>query len=471
MAKLVWFRHDLRTQDNPMLNYACSSGQPVYGCYVITIEQWQRQNHSPLRNQYVFNRLRALRQELANCHIPLVIKSCNNYEDCVNELKQLCKQLAIDEVLIGAEYGLWERQRDEKIQATLASQSIQMTSFTSQLLIAPGEVVTGKGQPYRVFTPFSKAWKAQLSVHNRPPLTAPTLHNQPADIDQGLNDNQLVQLANGESSWPTTQEQVLKHLNTFIKNKVSDYQQYRDFPSEPATSRLSVALAHGVFSTAQALQLLKQIYPKQYLDPKSGPGCWLNELIWREFYIQLLAQFDSISQGIAFKNETRAIQWDHNPEALSAWQQGKTGIPIVDAGMRQLNEIGWMHNRVRMICASFFCKNLWLDWREGEKYFMSKLIDGHLASNNGGWQWSASTGTDAAPYFRVFNPISQSQKFDPKGDYIRRWVSELASLSSSQIHEPNSTVRQKLNYPQPLVDLKQSRKQAIERFAEQTKSD
>ncbi|CAG9294918.1 deoxyribodipyrimidine photo-lyase [Celerinatantimonas diazotrophica] len=471
MAKLVWFRHDLRTLDNPMLNYACRSGQPVYGCYLITAQQWQRQNHSPLRNQYVLNRLSALRQELADCHIPLIIKSCDDYDGCLYELEQLCMQLAIDEVVMGAEYGLWERQRDEKIHAALATQSIPMTRFTSQVLVAPGEVTTAQGQPYRVFTPFSKAWKAQLSLHELSPLAAPKQHPQNTKIDEGLSDAQLTRFAGGESCWPVTQEQVLNHLNLFVKQKVSHYQQWRDFPSEPATSRLSVALAHGVFSTAQALHLLQQSYPEQYLDPKTGPGCWLNELIWREFYIQLLAQFDTISQGLAFKSETRAIQWEQNPAALTAWQQGKTGIPIVDAGMRQLNEIGWMHNRVRMICASFLCKNLWLDWREGEKYFMSKLIDGHLASNNGGWQWSASTGTDAAPYFRVFNPISQSQKFDPQGDYIRHWVNELASLSAAQIHDPDNTVRQKVNYPQPLVDLKQSRKQAIARFAAQTKRD
>lgn len=471
MAKLVWFRHDLRTLDNPMLSYASHSGQPIYGCYLITTKQWQRQNHSPLRNQYVLNRLCALRQELHDCHIPLIVKSCDDYDHSIDELKALCLKLNIDEVLIGAEYGLWERQRDEKIRTELASQSIQLSSFTSQLLIAPGELVTGKGLPYRVFTPFSKAWKAQLALHDHPPLSAPNQAPININIDEGLDNEELARLADGESRWPVAQQQVLNHLSHFIKNKVSDYQQSRDFPNEPATSRLSAALAHGVFSSAQALYLLKQSYPNQYLDPKSGPGCWLNELIWREFYIQLLAQFDAISQGLTFKSETRAIKWDNNPQALSAWQQGRTGIPIVDAGMRQLNEIGWMHNRVRMICASFLSKNLWLDWREGEKYFMSKLIDGHLASNNGGWQWSASTGTDAAPYFRVFNPVSQSQKFDPKGDYIRRWVSELASLSPAQIHEPSDEVRQKLNYPLAIVNLKQSRKQAIERFAAQTKSD
>ncbi|MFM2485993.1 cryptochrome/photolyase family protein [Celerinatantimonas yamalensis] len=470
MATLVWLRHELRTFDNPLFDKAIGYNEPIYACYLITPSQWQCQHHSPRRNQYVYQRLIALRQELRELNIPLVVINADDYAQTSSVLSQLCLSLSIKQVIVGEEYGVWERQRDAKVECQLREHNIHSEWLTTQVFFKPGSIVSAaKQQPYKVFTPFANAWRQRLSREGAHPSAAVALATPIADINQGLNDAQLHQLAEGPSDWPVSEATVLAHLGHFIKNIVSTYQQHRDYPNLPATSRLSPALAHGIFSPAQAVSLLQREYADQCFDPKTGPGCWLNELIWREFYIHLLAQFDSISYGVAFKPTTRAIQWDNHADYLTAWQQGKTGIPIVDAGMRQLNAIGWMHNRVRMICASFLCKNLWLDWRLGERYFMEQLIDGHLAANNGGWQWSASTGTDAAPYFRVFNPVSQSQKFDPEGAYIRRWVEELASLAGKAIHQPSEHDCVRLGYPTPIVDLKSSRKRAIEQFAAQTR--
>nr|WP_228148220.1 deoxyribodipyrimidine photo-lyase [Acinetobacter seifertii] len=265
--------------------------------------------------------------------------------------------------------------------------------------------------------------------------------------------------------WPVGESYALEQLDHFIEDSISHYKVERDFPHITGTSKLSPYLNIGILSIRQCLQALFRSQHGNFHLTNEGQQTWLDELIWREFYQHILFDFPYVSKHIPFKKDTQKIQWNHNPEHLTAWQTGQTGIPIVDAGMRQLLQTGWMHNRVRMITAMFLCKNLLIDWRIGEQWFMQHLIDGDLAANNGGWQWCASTGTDAVPYFRIFNPISQSQKFDPNGDYIRTWVKELAHLDNKSIHDPYSANKSlRLNYPKPIVDLKETRLKAIETF-------
>lgn len=462
MAVLVWFHHELRTHDNPLMQQAATHTGPIYAVYCDTPSQWQKQHHSPARCSYQLQRLIALRAELAEHNIPLIVLEGCDYASSIALVLEQCDTLKVDTLLAGAEYGLWERQRDEKLRQAIANTTLDFRLVTTQTLLAPGTLRTGSGQFYRVFTPFSKAWLNRLP--ELPPPSAKSAQNSSMpSCDLGLSDAQLAKRAKIAIDIPVAESQVLEQLRQFIEQRSDAYQATRDFPAQTGTSRLSTALAHGVISTRQAVALLQ---PHEQTD---GAKCWLNELIWREFYIHLLAEFDSISYGIAFKEQTRNIHWDDNREAELAWQRGETGIPIVDAGMRQLNQTGWMHNRVRMLTAAFFCKNLWLDWRRGERYFMSHLIDGHLASNNGGWQWSASTGTDAAPYFRVFNPETQSRKFDPEGQYLRRYLPELHDLDAKSIHNPTLAQRRARHYPEAIVELKASRARAIELFAAQTK--
>jgi Deoxyribodipyrimidine photolyase len=263
--------------------------------------------------------------------------------------------------------------------------------------------------------------------------------------------------------WPAEDRTALDLLDDFIEDKMAHYKTDRDLPAVDGTSRLSPYLNIGVISVRQCMQALFQDGYFQIEDV--GQQTWLDELLWREFYLQTLFDFPRVSKHQPFKQNTNKIQWRNAPEDLAAWQQGQTGIPIVDAGMRQMLATGWMHNRVRMITAMFLCKNLLIDWRLGESWFMQHLIDGDLAANNGGWQWCASTGMDAVPYFRIFNPVSQSLKFDPNGDYIRKWVPELAHLDAKSIHEPYAKNPDlELDYPKPIVDLKASRVRAIEAF-------
>ncbi|EAC1534127.1 deoxyribodipyrimidine photo-lyase, partial [Escherichia coli] len=257
-------------------------------------------------------------------------------------------------------------------------------------------------------------------------------------------------------------------LRQFCQNGAGEYEQQRDFPAVEGTSRLSASLATGGLSPRQCLHRLLAEQP-QALDGGAG-SVWLSELIWREFYRHLMTYYPSLCKHRPFIAWTDRVQWQSNPAHLKAWQEGKTGYPIVDAAMRQLNSTGWMHNRLRMITASFLVKDLLIDWREGERYFMSQLIDGDLAANNGGWQWAASTGTDAAPYFRIFNPTTQGEKFDREGEFIRQWLPELRDVPA--VHEPWKWAEKTgvtLDYPQPIVDHKEARLRTLAAYEEARK--
>ena len=261
------------------------------------------------------------------------------------------------------------------------------------------------------------------------------------------------------------EQHALTLLDQFIDEHLTDYKTARDLPALSGTSQLSAYLNIGVISIRQCLQALFRQQHGHFEIQSEGQQTWLDELLWREFYQHVLFDFPQVSKHQPFQAATKRIRWRDDPIALKKWQQGQTGIPIIDAGMRQMLATGWMHNRVRMICAMFLSKNLLIDWRKGEQWFMQHLIDGDLAANNGGWQWCASTGTDAVPYFRVFNPITQSQKFDPDGEYIRQWIPELAQFDHKTIHEPYAKHQAlSADYPQPIVDLKMSRLRAIEAF-------
>ncbi len=265
--------------------------------------------------------------------------------------------------------------------------------------------------------------------------------------------------------WPAGEEVAQERLRDFADQHLADYHERRDFPALPGTSQLSPYLAAGVLSPRQCLDAALVANRGEFSGGQQGAATWINELLWREFYKHILIGYPRVSRHRPFREETEALRWRQAPAELEAWQQGRTGIPIIDAAMRQLLATGWMHNRLRMVVAMFLSKNLLIDWREGERWFMRHLIDGDLAANNGGWQWSASTGTDAVPYFRLFNPLSQSERFDPRGEFIRHWLPELAGLERKAIHDPSSLgLFAGVDYPRPMVDLKASRERALAAF-------
>ena len=266
--------------------------------------------------------------------------------------------------------------------------------------------------------------------------------------------------------WPAGEDEAHERLARFTSEQIHYYQDERDLPAKPGTSQLSTYLAAGVLSPRQCLHAALGSNNGEFESGSPGVFTWVNELLWREFYKHVLVGFPRVSRHRAFKPETEYLPWRNAPTELAAWQEGRTGVPIVDAAIRQLLATGWMHNRLRMVVAMFLTKNLLIDWREGERFFMRHLIDGDLAANNGGWQWSASTGTDSVPYFRIFNPLSQSERFDPEGQFIKHWLPELAALNKKEVHNPASAggLFGVADYPAPIVDLKKSRERALSAF-------
>jgi deoxyribodipyrimidine photo-lyase len=269
------------------------------------------------------------------------------------------------------------------------------------------------------------------------------------------------------SLWPAGQHISKKRLRHFIDDHLFHYNQERDFPNLHGTSQLSPYLATGMISPRQCFLAALDANQNELDTGNKGAVVWMGELIWREFYKHILVAAPRVSKHKAYKEETDTIWWDHDEKLMLAWQQGQTGYPLIDAAMRQLKTTGWMHNRLRMVVAMFFTKNLFFDWRLGEKYFMSQLIDGDLAANNGGWQWSASTGTDSAPYFRIFNPLRQSERFDPEGKFILQYCPELQDFDKKSIHEPYKImplIAAQSQYPRPIIDLKKNRDKVLAAF-------
>lgn len=460
MTQLVWFRNDLRTADNAALTAACNQGGPVRACFIVTPGQWREHDWSPARLRFVVDHLNSLAEDLAALGIPMDILDADRFDDSLPLLRKLCRQHRVSQLRFNEEFGVNERRRDRRVRDALADEGIRVSKYRDQTVAPAGSILTQQDEPYSVFTPFARRWRQWVGEE------LPSLYPVPAAVGDPVRPVQLATTLAGYSEAPEPlvavgETAAQERLQRFVEQDADDYKKQRDFPAVDATSRLSPYLANGVLSGRQCWLAAHQRLQR---DSSEGLFTWLTEIIWRDFYINILYHYPRVSMHRAFKPETEALNWNEPGDSFEAWKAGRTGIPIVDAAMRQLNETGWMHNRLRMVTAMFLSKNLFLDWRLGEAYFMSKLVDGFLASNNGGWQWSASTGTDAAPYFRVFNPATQSERFDPRGEFIRHYVPELAGLDNNRIHQPWAGGAMPKNYPRPIVDLKESRKTAIEKF-------
>lgn len=464
---LIWFRNDLRLHDHAALWHAAQSRQCL-ALVILSPEQWQLHQDAPIKIDFYLRRLKILKQQLEALNIPLLILNIPLWKDIAEQLLALCQQFQISTVHCNIETGLNEQQRDQAVEQLLQQHQISCEYYEDRTLFPLGSIRNQSQQPYQVFTAFKKKCYERLLIDV--PSCYPDIEIQPKqaiDISQfDLNAfAQNYQQETANQYWPVEDKHVFELLNEFIADRLKDYKTDRDFPAIDGTSQLSPYLNIGILSIRECVQTLFTSSQGYFQLEDVGQQTWLDELLWREFYQHTLHDFPKVSRHQPFKENTKAIEWRDAPEDLTAWQQGRTGIPIVDAGMRQLLATGWMHNRVRMITAMFLSKNLLIDWRLGEAWFMQHLIDGDLAANNGGWQWCASTGMDAAPYFRIFNPVNQSQRFDPNGDYIREWVPELAHLDAKTIHEPYAKNPDLgLDYPKPIVDLKSSRARAIEVF-------
>ncbi len=424
---LFWFRRDLRLDDNAGLYHALREGKPVLPLFIFDTDILDDiEDKADRRVEFIHHYLNELQDQLISRGSSLLVK----YGKPLEIFEELLNEFSVEKVFTNHDYEPYAIKRDQVVEGFLKTKNISFQNFKDQVIFERDEVLKNDGKPYTVFTPFSRQWKAKLnefylksypteayfsSLFKTTPFKIPSL----ADIGFRKTD-----LAIPSADLP---DQLIR-----------DYGKTRDFPGMRGTSRMSVHLRFGTVSIRKLMRKAQTLGEKYF-----------GELIWREFYSMILQHFPQIVTQ-SFKPEYDRIKWRNNEKEFDLWCEGRTGFPIVDAGMRELNTTGFMHNRVRMITASFLTKDLLIDWRWGEAYFAKKLLDYELASNNGGWQWAASSGCDASPYFRIFNPTTQSKKFDPNFTYIRRWVPEFESFG----------------YPAPMVDHPAARIRALDTYKE-----
>ena len=461
---LLWLRNDLRTHDNPALHYFLNNVPPekvAKAIFFVSKKQWRQHHWSEIKIDFVLRHAHHMVDELEKIGIQLAIVHIDTFEQQQEYIHNYCKNNSISQVVANAELEYNEQQRDK----WLIEQGVNLTLFESDVIVPKGKLLTKSATMFKVFTPFKRAWIKYVIKHGFDYLgkAQPDISNKLATQQNAKTNDKGKSTASLSKSWPLATEFEQQILPNFISNKHIHYKKQRDIPSIKGTSGISPYLAAGVISPRYVLRQLLNNWPDLLLASDSDNFCWLNEIIWRDFYRHLLFHHQGLSKHQSFKEKYQNVNWLNNKDHFEAWKQGKTGYPIIDAAMRQLNATGWMHNRLRMLTASFLTKHLLIDWRWGEQYFMEQLIDGDLAANNGGWQWSASTGCDAQPYFRIFNPIKQSEKFDPLGHFIRMYIPELENIGGKDIHFPHKYLQKhKLAIYWPaIVDHSSARIQAL----------
>ncbi len=438
-----WIRRDLRLEDNPALEQASRNGAVIP---VFILDNHLLTRKAPRRQNFLFRGLCQLNDDLRNNGTRLIVRR----GDPLAELTRLVSETGAEIISAGEDFSPYARLRDERIGRHLP---LRLTPHLT--LHHPVDVHKVDGNPYTIFTPFKKKWLSLPLTWKLIPIPKNCWH--PASVLA----SEIIPAADEDGIFPAGEKQARFQLDDFFRRKLDEYAINRDLMAVEGTSLLSPYLRFGMISPSRVFELIfRKINSTGDVREKMNAETWLNELIWREFYQSILFHFPQVTRT-AFRPSMRDIHWNEPGQELSAWREGTTGFPIVDAGMRQLVETGWMHNRARMITASFLVKDLLINWQLGEEWFYENLIDGDPASNNGGWQWVAGTGTDAAPYFRVFNPVIQGKRFDPLGNYIRRWVPELARVPSEYIHAPwlmptSEQIRTGCiigkDYPFPIVD-------------------
>ncbi len=472
-CSIVWFRRDLRLQDNPALSAAARRGGPVLCLFILDEADAGGDFEGAAGRWWLHHSLKALSAELAARGARLILR--RGAAQAV--LQNVIAESGADAVYWNRRYEPWSVQRDRKIKTDLREFGIAAESFAADMLAEPWEVKTGAGKPFSVFTPF---WKALLARGApRPPLDTPDLlpaAPADADISEDLSDWRLTpsrpNWAQGfDDLWRPGEAGAKEAARAFLDGPAGDYRDGRDLPAAGKVSRLSPHLHFGEISPSQLWAATRARIDAGALDASQGMA-FLREVGWRDFNRGLLYHNPrTVTEN--FKTDFDAFPWRDDPAALQAWREGRTGYPFVDAGMRELWATGVMHNRVRMVVASFLVKHLLIDWREGEAWFRDTLVDFDLANNVGGWQWSAGSGADAAPYFRIFNPIAQGEKFDPNGAYTRRWVPELARLPNAYLQQPWTAPEPVLaaagvalgeTYPDPIVDHKPARERALRAY-------
>ena len=509
---LMWFRRDLRLHDNTALAALCERANDnnalVSAVFFMTPEQWRAHDMSLTQLDHIARTLPILAKSLQKqLNITLNVQVCENFSDCVESLETLCIANNIRCVMANHEYEGNEIARDEELTKQLAKSDIEFIRWHDQCILPPRTITTNDDSMYQVFTPFYKKWRHTLEVGDIQIHDAPAVKsNRKSDLQLAENSANTIkeienlasktvidyqkqqqtheayyhidietQLNHARKAYPAGEVAACHRLEQFIAEDIDNYDVSRDVPSLQATSQLSAYLTIGSISPRlcylQATTALEKLHGND--SDNEDINRWISELAWRDFYRHVLDYKPELIRHKAYKHETDIkISWSYNQDDFEAWYTGKTGVPLVDAAMRCLNATGFMHNRLRMVTAMFLTKDLLIDWRLGERYFMQQLIDGDFASNNGGWQWSASTGTDSAPYFRIMNPFSQAKTHDPDGEFIKTWLPELKDIPTSILHSEDKMRKElakggqfsAINYPMPMVEHKVARQLAIAEF-------
>ncbi|EMT61248.1 Deoxyribodipyrimidine photo-lyase [Fusarium odoratissimum] len=449
-AVVHWFKMDLRLSDNRALALASDkakeAGVPLIAMYIISPQDYEAHLRSPVRVDFMLRTLEVIKHDLAKLDIPL---------------------------------------REASMIRDFAENGKAFEVVHDTCVVPPGELHTGAGKQYAVYTPWYRSWVAHihenldlLELYEPPEKNPSSARKDFAKLfDVEIPDAPKSKRLDGEekerlrSLWPCGEHEAKKRLDKFCEEMIGNYQRKRNIPAEAGTSSISVHLASGTISARTCVRTARDRNKTKKLNGgNEGIQTWISEVAWRDFYKHVLVHWPYVCMNKPFKPEYSNISWSYDNEHFAAWCEGRTGFPIVDAAMRQLNHLGYMHNRCRMIVACFLAKDLLLDWRKGERYFMEHLVDGDFASNNGGWGFSASVGVDPQPYFRIFNPLLQSEKFDPDGDYIRKWVPELKDLDRKAIHDPYNrgagSKAKKNGYPAPIVTHKDCRDRALAAYKE-----
>ncbi|RDB22583.1 Deoxyribodipyrimidine photo-lyase [Hypsizygus marmoreus] len=523
---VYWMRMgDLRISDNRALAMASAQaereGIPLIVLFVLSPQDYIAHDRSARRIDFTLRSLAQIKTELAVLHIPLRIVTHTPRRTLPSCVVELTTGLGCTRLYANIEYEVDELRRDIKICEIAKRDGLKPTFVHNKCIVEPGIIFTKEHKTYTVYSPYQRNWLTVLNANipyyledcPRPHANLDSIHTSNefaplfmTPVPQAIPGFELddADMRRMEEVWPAGENVAHEILQRFLHsksrqsqlgavnpltpgaeestkaNRLINYDRDRDRADRDTTSRLSVYLSAGVLSVRACVRATMDLLKTDKVDGgrTSGVGRWVQELAWRDFYTCILAGFPRVSMGRPFLEKFSAVVWedhqvpvgaarsgvDQDAEALKRWKEGQTGVPIVDAAMRCLNEMGWVHNRMRMITAMFLTKDLMIDWRVGERYFMEQLIDGDLASNNGGWQWSASTGVDPCPYFRIFNPYTQSLKADPTGEFIRHWVPELRKLKGPDLHNPPASVADKLGYARAVVRHDEARHRALRRF-------
>ncbi len=451
-----WFRRDLRISDNTAFWHACQQSEEIIPLYLLS--EWKNHHRwtGSNRQEFLCGCLESLAKNLEALGGRLILRA----GEPVSELEKLVRESRVEAIYYNRGTDPYSVEVQRRLKDVCQSLGVKVFGYKDTTIFEPDEVLNKEGRPFRIFTPYARAWhqqeKPSLSPRIRCLRTPSTVSSLP------LPTLDYWGLKSEANIVPAGEEAARRRLTNFLQGPVSAYRVKRNLPGDHLTSRLSQDLRFGTLSPRQAFSSCLEASKEVSATIRQNINTYVNELVWREFYMQILAHFPSVLER-DFSDQFPGLQWDDNDSAFQRWCQGRTGFPIVDAGMRELNATGFMHNRVRMITAMFLTKDLHIHWRKGEAYFMQKLVDGDIPANNGGWQWSAGTGADAAPYFRIQNPWNQTKSYDPAGKYVKRWVPELREVDSRRFTEPPTELLAK-DYPLPMIDHAKERLETLERF-------